>query len=81
MKPTKIIVKKPIQALSSDKPPKKKEQEKQPIQVQSSMARKIQRTFRKSQPYKKRTLKMSLNRRLPEGVTQNLYAYLYKDKY
>jgi hypothetical protein len=45
------------------------------------MARKIQRTFRKSQPHKKRTLKMSLNRRLPEGVTQNLYGYLYNDKY
>ena len=80
MKPTKIIVKKPIQAISSASK-KKAQQVKHPIQVQSSMARKIQRTFRKSQTHKKRTLKMSLNRRLPEGVTQNLYAYLYKDKY
>jgi len=44
MKPTKIIVKKPIQALSTA-PKKKVQQVKHPIQVQSSMARKIQRTF------------------------------------
>jgi hypothetical protein len=24
---------------------------------------------------------MTLNRRLPEGVTQHLYGYLYNDKY
>jgi hypothetical protein len=37
--------------------------------------------YRKSQTHKKKTLKMTLNRRLPEGVTQHLYGYLYNDKY
>ncbi len=80
MKPPKVPINiKPrsssSKSYSSPKPKAKKA--KVPIQHQDLMAHKIQRSFRSKMASKKKTLKLSLNRVLPEGVAGKAYNYLY----
>jgi hypothetical protein len=62
---------------SSPKAKPKPKRGKIPIQYQDLMAHKIQRSFRSKMASKKKTLKLSLNRVLPEGVAGKAYNYLY----
>jgi hypothetical protein len=57
-------------------PKAKTRKAKVPIQHQDLMAHKIQRSFRSKMASKKKTLKLSLNRVLPEGVAGKAYNYL-----
>ncbi len=80
MKPAKIPINIPMKSSSSSSSPKAKPKPKRgkiPIQHQDLMAHKIQRSFRSKMASKKKTLKLSLNRVLPEGVAGKAYNYLY----
>jgi len=80
MKPAKIPINMKPRSSSSKSSSSKKvkaRKAKVPIQHQDSMAHKIQRSFRSKMASKKKTLKLSLNRVLPEGVAGKAYNYLY----
>ena len=83
MKGSKLPINIPAKPSSSSKyssSPKAKPKAKRgkiPIQHQDLMAHKIQRSFRSKMASKKKTLKLSLNRVLPEGVAGKAYNFLY----
>jgi len=80
MKPAKIpinIKPRSSSSKSSSSPKAKPKRGKIPIQHQDLMAHKIQRSFRSKMASKKKTLKLSLNRVLPDGVAGKAYNYLY----
>jgi len=82
MKGPKLPINIPVKpsSSSSSSSPKAKPKAKRgkiPIQHQDLMAHKIQRSFRSKMASKKKTLKLSLNRVLPDGVAGKAYNYLY----
>ena len=81
MKPAKLPINMKPRSQSSKSSPKvmpkaKTRKAKVPVQYQDLMAHKIQRSFRSKMASKKKTLKLSLNRVLPEGVAGKAYNYL-----
>ena len=76
VKPSSPKVKPSSPKVKPSSPKAKTRKAKVPIQHQDLMAHKIQRSFRSKMASKKKTLKLSLNRVLPEGVAGKAYNYL-----